>query len=74
MRCLDSITDSVDMNLSKLREIVEKREAWGAATQGVVKTRTRLSDKWRLTFNLLRETAVELSPLVVDHKMTPYMK
>ena len=28
MRCLDSITDSVDMNLSKLREIVEKREAW----------------------------------------------
>ena len=40
MRGLDSITDSVDMNLSKLQEIVEDRGAWGAAAHGVAKSRT----------------------------------
>ena len=44
MRCLDSITDSMDMNLSKLRELVMDREAWGVAVHRVTKIQTRLSD------------------------------
>ena len=58
MRWLDGITDSMDMSLNELRELVMDREAWRAVIHGITKSRTRLSD------------STELNPKTVINELT----
>ena len=53
MRWLDSVTDSMDMSLSRLREMVKDREAWRASVHGLANSQTRLSD-WNTTASELK--------------------
>ena len=71
MRWLDGITDSMDMSLGKLRELMMDREAWHAAVHGVAKRRTRLSDWTELNWKHMSSFSPRIHEIQPSHALPP---